>query len=172
MDMALINKLVTDNLQFIILGMIVLLIIALIIFISVNVRLAKLNKRYRNMMKGMEGANLEKMMLAHINEVRLALDNVEKLSVKYKMMEDVVRLCVQRVGIVRFNAFEDTGSDLSFAIALLDSNNNGVVISSIFARNDSRTYAKPVVNGQSNYFLTTEEKEALSKAREKSLKLD
>jgi hypothetical protein len=71
--------------------------------------------------------------------------------------------------IVRFNAFEDTGSDLSFAVALLDADYNGVVLSSIFGRNESRTYAKPVVAGQSSYFLTNEEKEALDMARKQQV---
>ena len=78
-------------------------------------------------------------------------------------------MCVQKVGVVRFRAFEDTGSDLSFAVALLDSEDNGVVLSSLFGRTESRVYAKPVEHGASSYLLSTEENEALSKAKKQTL---
>ena len=72
-----------------------------------------------------------------------------------------------KVAIVRFRAFEDMGSDLSYAVAMLDSHNNGVVLSSIFAREDSRSYAKPIVNGTSTYPMTSEEEDALRQAMAK-----
>lgn len=168
--MAQFTTVVTANLQYIILAMTALIFFALIIFISINLKLARLNRRYQKMMQGMEGVNLETLLLSHIDEVKKATNQVDKLSKDCARLGEVTRSCVQRVGVVRFNAFEDTGSDLSFAIALLDASNNGVVISSIFGRSDSRTYAKPVVAGQSSYFLTTEEKQALQLAQEKDSK--
>lgn len=69
------------------------------------------------------------------------------------------------MGIVRFNAFDGTGSDLSFSVALLDSRRNGVVITSLYGRNESRVYGKPVENGESPYTLSPEEKEAIEKAQ-------
>ena len=70
------------------------------------------------------------------------------------------------MGVVRFNAFSNTGSDLSFAVALLDDHDNGVVFCSLFGRSESRVYAKPISKGESSYLLTAEEKEALQKAKE------
>jgi hypothetical protein len=160
------TNLIMANLQYIILGLTALIFIALIIFVNINLKLGKLNKRYQRMMRGMEGANLESLLLGHIEDVRQAVSRVDKLDQDCRRLDENLRLCVQRVGIVRFNAFEDTGSDLSFAVAMLDAKSNGVVISSIFGRNDSRIYAKPVVGGQSAYFLTDEEKEALLKAQQ------
>lgn len=160
-----INLFIMNNLQNIILCMTGLIFIALIVFININMRLAKLNSRYEKMMKGMDGANIEKLLLEHISEVRQAVAKVDDLSKECSNMQKVLQLCIQKVGIVRFNAFEDTGSDLSFAVALLDAQNNGFVISSIFGRNESRSYAKPIENGQSNYFLTDEEKQALRQAQ-------
>lgn len=158
--------LVNDNLHYIILVMAVLIFLSLIIFVSINMKLAKLNKRYKKMMQGIQGENLELLLMGHIDEVRRAMTQVESLAGDFKRLDRMLRGCVQRVGIVRFNAFEDTGSDLSFAVAMLDAENNGVVISSLFGRNDSRTYAKPIVGGESSYFLTTEEKLALQRAKE------
>ena len=164
--MAQLTLLVNENLQYIILVMAALILLALIIFIAVNFKLAKLNRRYQKMMQGVQGENLEQVLLGHIEEVRQALNQVDSLARDFRRLDGTLRGCVQQVGIVRFNAFEDTGSDLSFAVAMMDAENNGVVISSLFGRNDSRTYAKPILRGESSYYLTTEEKQALQRAKE------
>ena len=65
------------------------------------------------------------------------------------------------------NAFQDTGSNLSFALAILDKNNNGIVLNGIYSREMSNIYAKPVESGISSYTLSEEEKEAIKKAMEK-----
>ena len=70
------------------------------------------------------------------------------------------------MGVVRYNPFSDTGSDQSFSIALLDSDNNGMVITSLYSRDGNRVYAKPVKNNVSEYSLSNEEKEAIIKANE------
>ena len=72
---------------------------------------------------------------------------------------------ITRVAMVRFDAFEDTSSDLSYCVALLDNNNTGIIISGINGREEARTYAKPIVNGESvHYKLTKEEEQALREA--------
>ena len=86
------------------------------------------------------------------------VQNVYKLANTIKMYES------QKIGIVRYNAFKDTGSDLSFSLAILDAHNNGVVLNGIYARDSSNIYAKPIENGQSKYILSNEEKEAIYKA--------
>lgn len=69
-----------------------------------------------------------------------------------------------KIGIVRYNAFKDVGSNLSFTLALLDNNNNGVVLNGIYSRDNSNIYAKPIKDGKSEYILSDEEKEAIEKA--------
>lgn len=166
--LTLFSTLVMGNLQYVLLAMTVMILLALIIFININIRMAKMNRRYRKMMQGMEGVNIERLLLGHIDEVRQTVAKVEQLSAACSQMETVSKACVQKIGIVRFNAFEDTGSDLSYAIAMLDGKDNGVILSSIFGRSESRSYAKPVVDGQSTYFLTDEEKQALVLAMKKN----
>ena len=87
-------------------------------------------------------------------EIRNLVDSIDKN----------LESCIQKIGIVRYNAFKDTGSDLSFALAMLDENNNGVVLNGIYSREMSNIYAKPVQNGKSNYTISEEEKEAIQKA--------
>lgn len=158
------SNIVMNNLQYVLLTMTVMILMALLVFININIKLAKMNKRYRKMMQGMEGENLEKLLIAHIEEVKQVVRKVDGLSEDCKRLESIAKDCVQKVALVRFNAFEDVGSDLSFAIAFLDSYNNGIVISSIYGRNEFRTYSKPIVSGNSTYLLTEEEKQALAQA--------
>jgi hypothetical protein len=85
-----------------------------------------------------------------------------------KELEDVRKehqFSVQKVGIVRFNPFSGVGSDQSFSIALLDRKDDGVVITSLYTRNESRIYGKPIKSGQSEYSLSEEEKQAIEKAK-------
>jgi len=80
-------------------------------------------------------------------------------------LERDLQRCIQKVGVVRYNAFDDVGSDLSFSIALLDDNDNGVVISGIYSRESSTTYAKKIVNGTSKNPLSAEELQAISESK-------
>lgn len=90
--------------------------------------------------------------------------NFEKLSEELENLKKESKFSVQKVGIVRFNPFSEVGGDQSFSIALLDGNDNGVVITSLYTREGNRVYGKPIKNGQSSYSLSEEEKQAIEKA--------
>lgn len=144
------------------LGVIALLLVLVVVLF---VRLSSLRSLYEKMMRGEEsGQSMEKMLLAHIEEVRRVSEENEQLRREYERMDTLLKTAITRVGVVRFSAFQDMGSDLSYAVAMLDSHNNGVVFSSIFAREDSRSYVKPVENARSSYTLTKEEEQALKNA--------
>ncbi len=164
---AVLQTLIMKYLPWIIGGIVIFLIASLAVFIRLNMKLSRLNKKYERLMTGVEGGNLERILMKHLDDVRQAKDDIVQLDSRCQALREQLKGCIQRAGIVRFNAFDDTGSDLSYAIALMDENNNGVVLSSIFGRSEARCYAKPIVNGQSTYFLTQEEKEAMQKALEK-----
>lgn len=167
MDIHVVASFIASNLEWLILGLTGGIFLALIVFIKINLKLSKLTKSYRKLMAGSEGLNLERLLMAHIDEVHAAVTKVDHLEQVCQTIRDESLTNIKKVGIVRFNAFEDTGSDLSFAIAFLDEQSNGLVLSSIFGRNESRVYAKPIVNGQSSYFLSDEEKTALVQAQNK-----
>lgn len=168
LDLSQYTVFITPNLPYILLVLTVLIFLALIVFININTKLSRLNRRYKKMMAGMDGVNIERLLVQHVEEVRLAVEKVDRLEGDCRRLATIAAASIQYVGVVRFNAFEDTGSDLSFALALLDGNKTGVVLSSIYGRNESRVYAKPVIKGDSTYYLTEEEKSALHKALEKS----
>ncbi len=133
--------------------------------LSFNVwRTGRLLKGYRLLMRGMQDKNLEEMLNAHLSRVKLAMERVDDMEITCKKLQLMAEKSLQKVGVVRFNAFNNTGSDLSFAVALLDSKGDGVVVSTIFGRDESRTYAKPIQKGASSYNLSGEEKEAVRKA--------
>lgn len=156
---------ITENTSYIIAGLSGLVLILCIIMIFQSLGLSRLRKRYDTMMTGEQtGTSFEKMMLDHIEEVRAVAEENEKLRDKTKALDELLQLAITKVGVVRFRAFEDMGSDLSYAVALLDSNNDGVILSSIFGREDSRSYVKPIEHGTSSYTLTAEEEQAMKKA--------
>ena len=142
----------------------VLLLLLLTLVIYQIYSVSRMKSRYREMMTGMEGANLENMLIAHIKEMKEIVEESKRIKAENKRLDTLLKTATTRIGIVRFSAFADMGSDLSYAVAMLDSHNNGVIFSSIFAREDSRSYVKPIEKGRSTYKLTREEAEALDKA--------
>ncbi|MBS4025388.1 MAG: DUF4446 family protein [Clostridia bacterium] len=164
MELEYVLTLITANIEFVLLGTIALLFLCLVVFISINIRFKKLSKRYHGLMQGMEGNNLEEIMLSNrqmINTSNLKINNLEQ---GLKEVECILTGCVRKVGTVRYNAFPEMGSDLSFSVALIDEGGNGVVLTGLTGRQDSRTYAKPIVAGKSSYLLTDEELQALQRA--------
>lgn len=140
-------------------------VLALLLLIVVQVRQSRLLKRYRSLLRTPAGTDLEGLILAHGDGITRLAERVTGLEHQAEQMVSDALAHVQKVGVVRFNAFPDAGSDLSFAVALLDATNTGVLFSSIYTRSESRVYAKPVVKGASTYHLTDEEKQALARAQ-------
>ena len=151
--------------NYVILGIIVALIVIFLILVFVCVKYSKLQKNYNNFMKKVgNGENLQEDLETFMYKV----DKVEKQNAEIneycKALDNQLEGCIQKIGIIRYNAFKDPGSDLSFALAMLDDKNNGVVMNGIYSREMSNIYAKPVENGKSSYTLSEEEKMAIDKA--------
>ena len=162
-------ELLGNNETFLVIFLLVLVIVLLVLVIYQIYSVSRMKSRYQEMMRGVEGANLEgahreSMLLAHIKEMKGVAEESRKLKEENRRLDALLQTATTRIGIVRFSAFADMGSDLSYAVAMLDSHNNGVIFSSIFAREDSRSYVKPIEAGRSSYKLTREEAEALEKA--------
>lgn len=156
------NFLRSDNYLLILTLIVGVLSIGFMILLIINI---KLNNKYKNFMKKLgKGKNIEEDLASFMNKVdRVEKQNIEIIDFCKGLDEDISK-CIQKVGIVRYSAFKDTGSDLSFAVALLDEKNNGVVFNGIYSREMSNIYAKPVENGNSKYTLSEEEIQAIEKA--------
>ncbi len=137
---------------------------AIIWLVVLQVRLNRALRQYQNLVSGTSAGNLEEVLHEHIAEVRQVTNQIQELDERSKRMEKTLRHSMQWLGIVRFNPFRDMGGDQSFAIALVDGHGNGVVLSSLHARDGTRVYAKPLRHWESAYTLTDEEKEAIARA--------
>lgn len=149
----------TYQLKFLI-AIVVLLIFCLILYF----KLVYLTKRYQAFMVGGNGVSLEASLKSLHAEIHAMDGEIVSNRQRIQEMAKVLDTATRGIGVVRFNAFQETGSDLSFAVAFLDAEKNGVVISSIYGREESRTYAKPLKGGQSSYPLGSEEQEAIRRA--------
>jgi len=146
---------------------VVLAVVCLVLLIAVVLlvrRTSSLDRRLRGLTRGEDGRSLEAMLDAHLDKVYAVAREVDDLAARSAVLEAVQRKAVQRVGLVRFNPFEDTGGNQSFALALLDANGAGVVVSSLHARTLTRVYGKALVGGKAETALSDEESEALRQA--------
>jgi hypothetical protein len=146
------------------------LILALLALAGVVFLLARQQRmlgQYQHMMAGTSGGNLEAMLNDHIAQVRETSARVEVVDELAHRLEKAAFFSLQHLGVVRYNPFHDTGGDQSFAIALVDGHGNGVVLSSLHARDATRVYAKPLQKWESTYPLTEEEKQAIALAYQK-----
>jgi hypothetical protein len=128
-------------------------------------RLARdIDARYSRLFDGASEENTASMLAEYLGTVRRTAQSVAHMQEQHDRIVDVMPSVIRHVGLVRFSPFHDTGSDQSFAIALLDGRRNGLVITALHSRTDSRLYAKPVERGTSPYSLTPEEREAMHRA--------
>ena len=144
-----------------------LMVLVLILIVTIRViysSLNKLEKKYRKLMRGVNNKNLEEMVISYLDRVDKIREENEIMKQMYEQIDGKLKTCVQKTSMVRYKAFDDIGSDLSFSIALLDGNNNGAILTSIFGRNESITYAKPIDKGMSRYDLSREENKVLEEA--------
>lgn len=141
------------------------ILILLFANLSNKSKIAKIKSRYNRFMNGLSDRNIEELLdscIESINKVNAKNRDIES---HINSIERNLIHCLQKIGVVRFNAFDNVGSDLSFSIALLDSNDSGIVISGLYSRDSSSTYAKPVVSGKSKYALSVEEIKAIDIAK-------
>ena len=140
-------------------------VMLLILYILNCMKLSKLRKNYATFMTKLgKGENINEMLEGSVKNVdEIKAENKEIIEYCQKL-DDRSNDYLKKMGMVRYNAYKDTGSNLSFALAILDNENNGFVLNGIYARDNSNIYAKPVVNGKSEYVLSNEEEEAIRKA--------
>jgi hypothetical protein len=127
-------------------------------------RQQRLLGQYQHLMAGTSGGNLEQALNDHVAQVRKTAAQVEAVDQLARRLETDAYFALQHMGVVRFNPFHDTGGDQSFAIALMDGHGNGMVLSSLHARDVTRVYAKPLREWESTYSLTDEERQAIALA--------
>lgn len=137
------------------------LIILVLILIS---WIVYLELRVRKFLKGSNGQSLESVIISTVKSIRSLENKTAILENRADKQEEKIKNCIQKTAVLRFNPFNDTGSDQSFSAVFLNDEKDGMVISSLFGREINRIYAKPIKSGVSQYQLTNEEKEAIKQA--------
>ncbi|MGM0396130.1 MAG: DUF4446 family protein [Bacillota bacterium] len=152
------------NSTYFILGLMGAIFVVMILHITQIREYKKHKERYDSLTRGLSGANIEDLFirinteLSSINrDLNLMEDNIETIETR-------VSFTIQKMGFVRYNAFADTGSELSFSIALLDAYNNGFVLTSIYGREQAVIFGKPIQNANCNVPLSPEEMAAINRA--------
>lgn len=132
----------------------------------------KLKKKYvEYMTKVGDGQDITNVLKNYLEDVTIVKENTQTLKKYCREMEQNMNKCIQKVGMIRYNPYQNTGSDLCFALALLDFEDSGVVINGVYSRdNTTNTYAKPIEKGKSKYTLVKEEEEALNIAKQNGYK--
>lgn len=140
-------------------GAILILFIMLLIII---IRQNALKKRYNNFMKGdKDVTTLEQVILSHLEDIERMDQKTNALANKIIEIDNILLGAYQKMSIIKYNAFREMGGNLSFVLAMLDSNNNGFLLNSVHSKDSCYTYVKDIVNGKSKTELSEEEKQAL-----------
>lgn len=128
----------------------------------------QLSSHYNKLTKGITEKSLRAVLENILKQVDVSRKDIDYLKSWCDTIEKDGRLHIQKVGLVRFNPFKDTGGDQSFALSLIDESDTGVVISGLYSRSGTRWYAKRIVKGKAlEYELSEEEKRALKEASKK-----
>ena len=145
-------------------GLAVLVVLLLVVVLMQVRRTRRLARRLDQLTLGTDGKDFAAVLDAHLDKVFSVSREVDELTVRTAMVETNLRRSFQRIGMVRYNPFEDTGGNQSFALALLDGNGDGVIVNSLHSRTGTRVYAKGVTGGRSDAALSDEESRAVQDA--------
>ena len=141
------------------------LIIALALWTwSVQRRATRLQRRLDVLLGDVASPNTAQLLAEYLSTVRNTAASVQHMRAEHDGLVRLMPSAIRHVGLVRFSPFHDTGGDQSFALALLDGRGDGVVVTGLHSRHDSRLYAKPIERNSSSYSLTPEEREAMERA--------
>ena len=125
---------------------------------------SRLRSRLRRILSDNGSTGLDEVLAGQATRIEQLSTRVDALTALQRELETSTGRSLQKVGVVRFNPFQDSGGDQSFAIALLDQGGTGVVVSSLHGRAETRIFAKQVTNGRSTHSLSDEEQQAIREA--------
>lgn len=142
-----------------------LVLILLIICFATIHRLNVMNEKYRMLMSGKKGADLEKIIRVRFKEMDQVKANARRVTKEHKKVKAHLSSCISKYALVKYDAFNEMAGKLSFVIALLNDDNSGIVLNAMHSREGCFTYAKEIIKGESFIPLSEEEKEALAQAK-------
>lgn len=163
MESKILAKLGIDP-AFIFLFMLILIVVLFVLYVNVSLKYVRLKNSYASFMRGKDGKNLEESILTKFSELDGIAKIIKQNRADVKEMYRRTEHCIQKCGIVKYDAFNEMGGKLSFALALLDSDNTGWIMNAMHSREGCYTYVKEILKGESYVELSEEEAEALDRA--------
>ena len=152
--------------EYIIIALAAILLLMLILLIVNTVTLYKLKKKYNIFLRGKSAKNLEKTLIERLEQMDALIEANATNEKNIKQIFDTLQFTVQKIGLVKFDALDQMGGKLSFALAVLNEKNDGYVMSAIHSKEGCYTYMKEIIAGNSITVLAEEEKKALEMAKE------
>lgn len=149
---------------YIAIGLSVLLVITLVILIITLCKLKSLRRRVDALTRGKDAESMEDSILNYFEKIEALEDAEQKMHRDIREIKENLKITYQKTGLVKYDAFREMSGALSYSLALLDKENNGVLISSMYSREGCYSYAKEIINGESKINLSEEEAEALKQA--------
>jgi len=159
--MSDIENLINSNQEILAILLVTTLIILLLWNVYLHFGLFKVKKRSRIFFENKEAKDLEDIIYGQVKKTDKIGVEIKELTESDKKIRENLSKCVQKVGVVRFNPFENVGGNQSFAIALLDNCLDGVIILSLYSRDGVRTYSRLIRKGKADHKLSAEEEEAI-----------
>lgn len=154
--------------DYILYGSLALAFLAVVLFFIFNIRLGRMIKKYKFFMQSLADKDVEQLMTSYLDEMEKLKNEVHgNIHERVKEIESKLPYCVQNVGIVNYNAFENVGNEMSFSVAMLNDRQNGYILTGIYSREHSYVYTKEIRNGKPQRELSKEEVEALNRAMNK-----
>lgn len=142
----------------------ILAVLALILGVYSAWKAVSINKLKKTFFAGEKALSLESVIYSLKQELESGQNQQKILGQELAKLKAETAFAVQRVGLVRFNPFNDGGGNFSFCLALLDRQNSGVIITSMYGREQNRIYTKSIEQGKCEIQLTDEEQQAVQKA--------
>ncbi|OAS16801.1 DUF4446 family protein [Paenibacillus oryzisoli] len=156
------------NAEYVMLVCFAFILVLLVMVIIISIRLSSLRKRYTRMMNGSSAENMEQLLIDMQNALNEQKAESVKASTQISTIQQSMKKMTSNIKVRRYNAFNEGGSDLSFSLAMLNEEQDGVIITGIHSREQMYVYAKPIAKGQSSYTLSPEEKETLTQTLKQS----
>ena len=152
--------------DYIIIGLVAVCVIMLVVMIINIVQTKKLKKNYQAFMKGKNAKSLEETLIKRLDQIDSLIEANKANEQDIKKIFTDMKYTFQKVGLVKYDAFNEMGGKLSFSLALLSESNNGFVLNAVHSREGCYTYVKEIIDGNSIIALAEEEQEALNMAKD------
>lgn len=163
--MILSTKVYGMSLELLLIIMIILIIFLLIALVMVYRELKIMSRKYYSLTSGKKAKDLEHIMLTRFEEIDKLKKRMKRFSREHRTFQGHLDSCYNKMGLVKYDAFDNMAGELSYSLALLNADNSGLVLSSMHSKEGCFSYAKEVIKGESYIALSKEEKEAIAKAK-------